>query len=55
VCNNIKRLDVPDDQFLYLPNLDNVNMGTTLFEVYLILKRYVALGKVFINLVFNWK
>ncbi|XP_065722259.2 protein unc-13 homolog 4B isoform X3 [Drosophila suzukii] len=45
VCNNIKRLDVPDDQFLYLPNLDNVNMGTTLFEVYLILKRYVALGE----------
>lgn len=46
VCNNIKRLDVPDDQFEYLPNLENVNMGTTLFEVYLILKRYVQLGKV---------
>ncbi|XP_037732487.1 protein unc-13 homolog 4B isoform X1 [Drosophila subpulchrella] len=45
VCNNIKRLDVPDDQFLYLPSLENVNMGTTLFEVYLILKRYVALGE----------
>ncbi|KAI8044363.1 protein unc-13 homolog 4B isoform X1 [Drosophila gunungcola] len=45
VCNNIKRLDVPDDQFEYLPNLENVNMGTTLFEVYLILKRYVTLGE----------
>ncbi|XP_017052527.1 protein unc-13 homolog 4B isoform X3 [Drosophila ficusphila] len=45
VCNNIKRLDVPDDQFEYLPNLENVNMGTTLFEVYLILKRYVQLGE----------
>ncbi|KAH8384033.1 hypothetical protein KR009_011796 [Drosophila setifemur] len=45
VCNNIKRLDVPDDQFEYLPSIDNVNMGTTLFEVYLILKRYVQLGE----------
>ncbi|XP_020817784.1 protein unc-13 homolog 4B isoform X2 [Drosophila serrata] len=45
VCNNIKRLDVPDDQFEYLPNIENVNMGTTLFEVYLILKRYVQLGE----------
>ncbi|XP_017103350.2 protein unc-13 homolog 4B isoform X1 [Drosophila bipectinata] len=45
VCNNIKRLDVPDDQFEYLPNIDNVNMGTSLFEVYLILKRYVQLGE----------
>ncbi|XP_017124116.1 protein unc-13 homolog 4B isoform X2 [Drosophila elegans] len=45
VCNNIKRLDVPDDQFEYLPNLENVNMGTTLFEVYLILKRYVTMGE----------
>ncbi|KAH8295174.1 hypothetical protein KR018_008180 [Drosophila ironensis] len=47
VCNNIKRLDVPDDTFEYLPNIENVNMGTTLFEVYLILKRYVQLGKAF--------
>ncbi|XP_026840156.1 protein unc-13 homolog 4B isoform X1 [Drosophila persimilis] len=45
VCNNIKRLDVPDDQFEYLPKIDNLNMGTTLFELYLVLKRYVQLGK----------
>ncbi|EDW84880.2 uncharacterized protein Dwil_GK12905, isoform B [Drosophila willistoni] len=45
VCNNIKRLDVPDDQFEYLPNIENANMGTTLFEAYLVLKRYVQLGK----------
>ncbi|XP_023169664.2 protein unc-13 homolog 4B isoform X2 [Drosophila hydei] len=45
VCSNIKMLDVPDDQFEYLPNIDNVNMGTTLFEVYLVLKRYNTLGQ----------
>lgn len=45
VCSNIKMLDVPDDQFEYLPNIDNVNMGTTLFEVYLVIKRYNILGK----------
>lgn len=44
VCSNIKKLDVPDDNFEYLPNIDNVNMGTTLFEVYLVLKRYNTLG-----------
>ncbi|KAH8410713.1 hypothetical protein KR215_009957 [Drosophila sulfurigaster] len=44
VCSNIKMLDVPDDQFEYLPNIDNVNMGTTLFEAYLVLKRYIILG-----------
>lgn len=46
VCSNIKMLDVPDDQFEYLPNIDNVNMGTTLFEVYLVIKRYNILGKI---------
>ncbi|KAL7740193.1 hypothetical protein ACLKA6_003899 [Drosophila palustris] len=45
VCSNIKMLDVPDDQFEYLPNIDNVNMGTTLFEAYLVLKRYNTLGQ----------
>lgn len=45
VCSNIKMLDVPDDQFEYIPNIDNVNMGTTLFEVYLVIKRYNTLGK----------
>jgi len=47
VCSNIKMLDVPDDQFEYLPNIDNVNMGTTLFEAYLVLKRYNTPGKHF--------
>ncbi|KRF80897.1 uncharacterized protein Dvir_GJ14122, isoform E [Drosophila virilis] len=45
VCTNIQMLDVPDDQFEYLPNIDDVNMGTTLFEVYLVLKRYNILGQ----------
>ncbi|XP_032597661.1 protein unc-13 homolog 4B isoform X2 [Drosophila grimshawi] len=45
VCSNIKMLDVPDDQFKDIPNIENVNMGTTLFEVYLVLKRYNTLGR----------
>lgn len=45
VCSHIKRIDVPDDNFEELPNIDNVNMGTTLFELYLVLKRYLAMGK----------
>lgn len=44
-CANIKRLDVPDDQCEHLPNIDDVNMGTTLFELYLILKRFQMLGE----------
>lgn len=47
VCSHIKRLDVPDDHFDDLPEIDNVNMGTTLFELYLVLKRFLALGKIF--------
>lgn len=45
VCSNIKRIDVPDDNFEELPNIDNVNMGTTLFELYLVLKRYLIMGE----------
>lgn len=44
VCSHIKRIDVPDDNFEELPNIDNVNMGTTLFELYLVLKRFLAMG-----------
>lgn len=53
VCRHIKKLDVPDDQFEYLPNIDNLNMGTTLFELYLILKRFLAMGKFFSSVEFK--
>lgn len=45
VCSHIKRLDVPEDHFEELPNIDDVNMGTTLFELYLVLKRFLTMGK----------
>ncbi|XP_023298008.2 protein unc-13 homolog 4B isoform X1 [Lucilia cuprina] len=45
VCANIKRLDVPEDHFEELPDIEDINMGTTLFELYLVLKRFLALGK----------
>lgn len=45
ICSQIKRIDVPDDQFQPLPDLSATNMGTTLFELYLILKRFLTLGK----------
>ncbi|XP_037945402.1 protein unc-13 homolog 4B isoform X2 [Teleopsis dalmanni] len=45
ISANMERLNVPDDRFEYLPNIDNVNMGTTLFELYIVLKRFLTLGK----------
>ncbi|KAM7362908.1 C2 and C2B_Munc13-like domain-containing protein staccato isoform 2-T2 [Cochliomyia hominivorax] len=45
VCSSIKRLDVPDDHLEELPDIDEINMGTTLFELYLVLQRFLALGK----------
>lgn len=44
ICGQIKRIHVPDDQFEPLPDLSATNMGTTLFELYLILKRFLTLG-----------
>lgn len=44
VCGNIKRLDIPENHFEELPDIDDINMGTTLFELYLVLKRFLALG-----------
>uniref|UniRef100_A0A1I8PQW5 Protein unc-13 homolog 4B n=1 Tax=Stomoxys calcitrans TaxID=35570 RepID=A0A1I8PQW5_STOCA len=45
VCSHIKRIDVPDDNLEDLPDIDNISMGTTLFELYLVLKRYLDMGK----------
>lgn len=44
VCGNIKRLHIPDEQNEALPDLSEINMGTTLFELYLVLKRFLTLG-----------
>ena len=47
VCSHIKRLDVPEDHTDDLPEIDDVNMGTTLFELYLVLKRFLTFGMIF--------
>lgn len=44
VCKNLKRLSLPDDRYQPLPEHEEVNMGTTLFELYLVLKRFSVLG-----------
>ncbi|XP_017464694.1 PREDICTED: protein unc-13 homolog D [Rhagoletis zephyria] len=47
VCSHIKTLHIPEDTLEYSNLLDtkSLNMGTTLFELYLVLKRFVTLGK----------
>lgn len=44
VCKNLKRLSLPEDRYQDIPEHEEVNMGTTLFELYLILKRFALLG-----------
>uniref|UniRef100_A0A1A9WYQ6 C2 domain-containing protein n=1 Tax=Glossina brevipalpis TaxID=37001 RepID=A0A1A9WYQ6_9MUSC len=44
VCSNIKRLHIPDELNETLPDLSDINMGTTLFELYLVLKRFLTLA-----------
>lgn len=43
-CKNLKRISMPDHAGEQIPEREEVNMGTTLFEVYLILKRFAALS-----------
>lgn len=45
-CRHLKRIQMPDNAGEPLPEDEEVNMGTTLFEVYLILKRFAALSSV---------
>ncbi|XP_053963719.1 protein unc-13 homolog 4B isoform X1 [Anastrepha ludens] len=47
VCSHIKRLEISEETFEYPRALNTtaLNMGTTLFELYLVLKRFVTLGK----------
>lgn len=43
-CKHLKRISLPEHRNERLPEAEEVNMGTTLFEVYLILKRFSALS-----------
>lgn len=44
VCKNLKRIQLPDNHGEGLLEKEEVNMGTTLFEVYLVLKPFAQLG-----------
>lgn len=43
-CKHLKPIAIPDNADGPLPEQEEVNMGTTLFEVYLFLKRFAALS-----------
>lgn len=45
VCSHIKRINTNDDQLLNSKS-GELNMGTTLFELYLVFKKLVALGNI---------
>lgn len=44
VCRSLKRIHLQDDQSPVHVDNREINMGTTLFELYLVLKRFVVLG-----------
>lgn len=44
VCKNLKRINIPGYENDKLDDDVDVNMGTTLFELYLVLKRFSSLG-----------
>lgn len=46
VCKKLKRITLPDHRYDLLPDHEEVNMGTALFEVYLVLKRSALLSTV---------
>lgn len=43
-CKNMKRIQLPEDRYTRLQEAGDINMGTTLFELYLILKRFQILS-----------
>lgn len=43
-CKHLKRISMPEHPGEVLPEDEEVNMGTTLFEVYLVLKRFAGLS-----------
>lgn len=45
ICKNLKRIILPEYETEKLPEHEEVNMGTTLFEVYLLLKKFAQSGK----------
>ncbi|XP_059619903.1 protein unc-13 homolog 4B isoform X1 [Phlebotomus argentipes] len=44
ISKNLKRIDIPTQDSVQLETHQEINMGTTLFELYLVLKRFAVLG-----------
>ncbi|KAL5288048.1 hypothetical protein ACFFRR_008722 [Megaselia abdita] len=45
VCRNIKRITICEDRYERLPEYTEMNMGTSLFELYLVLRKFVKIGE----------
>lgn len=43
ICRGLKRIEIPESNSELL-NYEDINMGTTLFELYIVLKRFSKLG-----------
>ncbi|XP_058814021.1 protein unc-13 homolog 4B isoform X2 [Topomyia yanbarensis] len=46
ICRGLKRIDIPESNTNGMIEYEDINMGTTLFELYLVLKRFSTLGPV---------
>ncbi|XP_055617966.1 protein unc-13 homolog 4B isoform X2 [Toxorhynchites rutilus septentrionalis] len=44
ICRSLKRIDIPEASGNGFIEFEDINMGTTLFELYLVLKRFSTLG-----------
>ncbi|XP_058467926.1 protein unc-13 homolog 4B isoform X4 [Malaya genurostris] len=44
ICRGLKRIDIPESNTNGMIEYEDINMGTTLFELYLVLKRFSILG-----------
>lgn len=52
VCKSLKRIHLEDDKSPQHVENSDISMGTSLFELYLVLKRFALLGKITDNLSF---
>lgn len=55
MCKNMKRINLPEGRVSKLPECNDLNMGTALFELYLVLKRFSTLGSAISPLENNFK
>uniref|UniRef100_A0A8D8CI16 Protein unc-13 homolog D n=3 Tax=Culex pipiens TaxID=7175 RepID=A0A8D8CI16_CULPI len=44
ICRGLRRIAIPESNNAVIKEYEDINMGTTLFELYLVLKRFSTLG-----------